>query len=418
MTKRSESILWICLTLSAGAWADQPGKSPIKVFLMAGQSNMEGQAVVDLNSDGYNGGKGNLEYVMQNSPLKSRYAGLKDSSGKWAVWRKVWTRYRTGPNVLMKGDLSVGYTVYNDPHHFGTELQFGRILGDSLANQILLIKAAWGGRDLAVDFRPPSSGGTVGPFYTTMIQYFHEGLDNIAADFPGYDGKGYEIAGFVWFHGWNDHLDNVKTAQYETNASNLIKDIRKEFKVQNLPVVIGEETGVGAAENGTQALAMQKAQAAVAARAEFAGTVSYVKTAEFVRPAQESPNTGHSHHFYGNAETYFLIGDAFGKSMLKLLPRTTPVKAKVPTANLQATPLHLDLYLGDARGIHGMDFDLSGDARLAITIADMRGRVVHRRVGPSPSGPERIDLSGAGPGIYRVHVQGAKNVAAKTLVAF
>ena len=39
--------------------AAQPGKSPVKVFLLAGQSNMEGQAVVDLDHPKYyNGGKG------------------------------------------------------------------------------------------------------------------------------------------------------------------------------------------------------------------------------------------------------------------------------------------------------------------------------------------------------------------------
>jgi hypothetical protein len=59
--------------------------------------------------------------------------------------------------------------------------------------------------------------------------------------------------------------------------------------------------------------------AAAAARPEFAGTVLFAPTRDFVRKAEDSPNPGHGHHEFGNAETYFLIGDALGKTMLKLL---------------------------------------------------------------------------------------------------
>ncbi len=33
---------------------------------------------------------------------------------------------------------------------------------------------------------------------------------------------------------------------------------------------------------------------------------------------EDSPNPGHGHHEFGNAETYFLVGDALGKGMVKL----------------------------------------------------------------------------------------------------
>ena len=42
--------------------------APIKVFILAGQSNMEGQGVVSMDGDkDYNGGKGNLVWSMMNS---------------------------------------------------------------------------------------------------------------------------------------------------------------------------------------------------------------------------------------------------------------------------------------------------------------------------------------------------------------
>ena len=43
------------------------------------------------------------------------------------------------------------------------------------------------------------------------------------------------------------------------------------------------------------------------------------KTTDFARPAELSPNTRHGHHWFGNAESYFLIGDALGEGMKKLL---------------------------------------------------------------------------------------------------
>ena len=64
---------------------------------------------------------------------------------------------------------------------------------------------------------------------------------------------------------------------------------------------------------------MRKAHANAASRREFKGNVIFVETHDFVRPAQESPNPGHGHHEFGNAETYFLVGEALGKGMIKLL---------------------------------------------------------------------------------------------------
>jgi alpha-galactosidase len=92
--------------------------------------------------------------------------------------------------------------------------------------------------------------------------------------------------------------------EYEQNLVNLIHDVRKELDAPKLPVVIGELTGpwvVAPAEWS----ALRKAQAAAAARPEFAGSVLFVETHDFVRKPEESPNPGHGHHEFGNAETCF-----------------------------------------------------------------------------------------------------------------
>jgi len=294
--------------------------APLKVFILAGQSNMEGQAVTDLSGKDYNEGKGTLASLMTDPVKGATFKHLKGTDGRWAVREDVWVRYQREKQPLLAGPLTCGFSVYGDSHHFGAELQFGHVVGDALDNQVLLIKTAWGGKSLGIDFRPPSSGGTVGPYYTMMIVQIREALANLKTDFPAYDGKGYELAGFVWWHGWNDFCDAKLVPEYERNLVNLIHDVRKDLKSPNLPVVIGELTGPWRTDGGPippAAASIRKAQEA-AAKPEFKGNVLFVETRDFVRKAEDSPNPGHGHHEFGNAETYFLVGDALGKGILKL----------------------------------------------------------------------------------------------------
>jgi hypothetical protein len=310
--------------------ADPPG--PVKVFVLAGQSNMEGQAVADLGGKDYNGGKGTLKALLADPAKAPLVKHLRTEKGGWAVRDDVWVRYKREKRPLLAGPLTVGFAVYGGKHHFGPELQFGHVVGDHFAEQVLLIKTAWGGKSLYKDFRPPSSGGEVGPYYTKMIAEVREALANLKADFPGYAGQGYELAGFVWYQGWNDGVDPKKAVpEYEQNLVNLINDVRKEFKAPKLPVVVGELTGPWVDAPGAWAT-LRKAQAGAAARPEFKGNVLFVPTRDFVRPAKESPNPTHGHHEFGNAETYVLVGDALGKGMVKLLtqPKEKPEPAKQP----------------------------------------------------------------------------------------
>ncbi len=299
-------------------------QAPVKVFILAGQSNMEGQAVADLDGPDYNDGKGTLAFLLRDPGKAPRFAHLRDAHGNWTARDDVWIRYQREGAPLLHGPLTVGFSIYGDAHHFGPELEFGWVMGEFFTNQVLLIKTAWGGKSLYKDFRPPSSGGEVGPYFIKMIAEVREALANLKTDFPSWDGGAYELAGFVWYQGWNDGCE-PKTAvpQYETNLVNLIKDVRRELQAPNLPVVIGELTGPWVDAPGEWA-ALRKAQTAAAVRPEFAGNVLFVATHDFVRKPEDSPNPGHGHHEFGNAETYLLVGEALGKGMVKLLEREKP----------------------------------------------------------------------------------------------
>ena len=66
-------LLLATLTFVKPVWA--AGK--VQVYILAGQSNMQGQGVVDLDHPMYyNGGKGILNNVMKNPKMKGMRAFL------------------------------------------------------------------------------------------------------------------------------------------------------------------------------------------------------------------------------------------------------------------------------------------------------------------------------------------------------
>ena len=283
-----------------------------QVFILAGQSNMQGQGVVDLDHPmHYNSGKGTLNRVMQNPDMKELYAHIKNDRGDFIVRDDVFVRYVT-PSKIKRGGLSVGFTGYDGKHHIGPEFQFGHVVGTAIKQPVLLIKTAWGGKSIYKDFRPPSSGGEVGKYYRQMISEIKQSLERISIDFPSLN-KHYELRGFVWFQGWNDMYNEDARAEYEQNLMNLIKDVRYELDAQDLPVVIGE-LGNGGEDVSENMQAIRKAQKTAAEKTPHA---IFVKTTPFARPKEQSPNIGHGHHWFGNAESYFLIGNELGKSMLE-----------------------------------------------------------------------------------------------------
>jgi alpha-galactosidase len=300
---------FLALALTAPLQSGQAGKSPVKVFILAGQSNMEGQGVIQADPK-KNEGKGSLEYLVKTPATADRFKHLVDKGGKWVVRDDVWIWY-----LGRKGGLTVGYGARED--RIGPELQFGHVLGDSFENQVLLIKLAWGGKSLGKDFRPPSSGGEVGPYYTEIVKQVKDVLGNLKTHFPDYDGRGYELAGFGWHQGWNDRINQAFNDEYEKNLANFIRDIRKDLGAKDLPFVIAETGMSGREEINPRALSLMRAQAAVADYPEFKGNVAFVGTRDFYRPKEVSPS-GQAYHWNSNAETYFLIGNGMGEAMKKL----------------------------------------------------------------------------------------------------
>jgi alpha-galactosidase len=258
----------LSISLSGLVHADDPPR-PVKVFILAGQSNMEGKAKVSL-----------LEYQAQQPATRDLFKHLR-RDGKWVERPDVWIKY-----LGHTGKLTVGY---GSPKCIGPELGFGLVVGDHYPEQVLLIKTAWGGPSLYRDFRPPSAGlpvpqvldrmladlkkrkpdatlkdvkDTFGASYRSMLQEVNGTLANLKTYFPDYAGQGYEIAGFIWFQGWNDMIHAEYTAEYTKNLIHFIDDVRTDLKAPKLPFVIGE-MGIEGLKPGTGIQKFRDAQAAV-----------------------------------------------------------------------------------------------------------------------------------------------------------
>jgi alpha-galactosidase len=320
-------------------------QGPVKVFILAGQSNMQGHASLRT-----------LEYLIYNEATAANYQQWKNREGGWAERRDAWIWTTDGER---SGNLKPGFGA--NEMKMGPELGFGWVVAEHLPEQALLIKTCWGGRSVKRDFLPPGAempsesalqqelakareknpNATMeeikagyGAAYREMIAHVRGVLANLDERFPGYDKKrGYELAGLVWFQGWNDMVDRSqreeKFANYTTRLAQLIRDVRKDLNAPNLPVVIGE---LGAAERGD----FQAAQAAVAELPEFKDTVRFVKTREFWEPEVEKMANGdlwkgpdwpkfynvaseRGYHYLGSARIYYQMGTAFGEAMIELL---------------------------------------------------------------------------------------------------
>ncbi len=288
--------------------ADEKAKGPVKVFILAGQSNMEGKALAST-----------LEPVIADAATRERFAHLK-SGDAWAVRKDVWVtfldRRAKGQEAPLHGPLSVGFGGHKLGRDasgkkrplpsIGPELGFGNAVGDHFDEQVLLIKTAWGGKSVRRDFRPPSVkppadeieaslekvrkknpdatletvAGSYGTYYRKMVEEVRRVLDDVGKYFPNYDGdRGYEIVGLVWFQGWNDGVGRGNP-EYAGQLAGLIRDVRKDLERPNLPVVIGE-LGVDGPEASGWIATFRAQQAAVAAMPEFKGTVRLAKTGQY-----------------------------------------------------------------------------------------------------------------------------------------
>ncbi len=305
-----------------------PANGKLKIFILAGQSNMVGFGQLK-------GSPGTMETYVKNNP--DDYGHLVDRSGKPVVRDDVWIVNLSYQEKEIMGWLTTGYGA--NAGHIGPEYAFGFTVGDTYEDPVLLIKSAWGGRSLYHNFLSPSSAeyptpekdGDMGFQYAEILRHVEIITGNLKKYYPAYTGKEYEIIGFGWHQGWNDRINQNAVDVYEKNMVNFVKDIRKDLGDDRLPFVIAN-TGMGGwdipARYKKKVEKLMNAQLALSDSQkypEFKGNVDGVETRDFQRTREESPSK-QEYHWMRNWETYYLIGKSMGGSMVELISGT--VKSK------------------------------------------------------------------------------------------
>jgi alpha-galactosidase len=361
-------IIAVVLGLMSGV-ASQAAAKPLKVFILAGQSNMQGHANVST-----------FDSMADDPKTAPILKEMRSADGKPRVCEKVWISQVgcAGDGwkdvIEQTGKLTAGFGA--SANEIGPEFTFGIYMEKALNEPILIIKTAWGGRDLSSDFRPPSAEPYVaskksiawaiqhhedvnaihervaktprGVFYRHVIEHVRKVLGDIKRVVPEYDpSQGYELAGFVWFQGFNDYINEWYYddrdqpggyAMYSKLLTLFIRDVRKDLKAPKMPFVIGV-MGIDGMKPGLHMSHFREAMAAPASLPEFKSNVVAVQTApywdddlaalqaradkkETLTPEElkrlKAGVSNGGYHYLGAAKIMGPIGKAFAEAMANL----------------------------------------------------------------------------------------------------
>lgn len=212
-----------CMLGAKAVWAEDGKK--IKVFVLAGQSNMAGLA----------------KATELLPPYDKPISGIK----AWHYGTKTWETF--SPKVFDLGNKG----------SFGPDISFGHAMASEFPGEdIRLIKGAMSGTNLYKQWAP-SEGGTY-KWFMTVVKPAIADLNK--------KGLEYEIAGMLWLQGESDAAEG-KGESYETNLTAFIAHMRGEFKTPKMPFIIARVRDYFGGASG-QAEIVRKAQINVAQNTE------------------------------------------------------------------------------------------------------------------------------------------------------
>ena len=172
----------------------------VRIFLLAGQSNMVGAGIT-----------AQIPTAQKTLPGNARL--FEDGE-----WRDLFWRDRFGPEVGLSQPL---FSAFPD-------------------DQIVLCKVARGGANLYFDWNPDgiSKGAEDeyrGPLYPKLI----EALETLNAQLSS-SSESFEWSGMMWMQGERDSVFESMAEFYEKNLTDFVSAIRRDTGNENLPFVIGQ----------------------------------------------------------------------------------------------------------------------------------------------------------------------------------
>lgn len=183
---------------------------PLKVFILAGQSNMVGW-----------GDSAKLPDAMQTGSDRV----LMFENGKWQPLK---------PNrKAQKNQQKFGMTEFS----FGPEIAFGHAMAKAWPDETIgIVKLAVGGTSI-LTWKPDWSEedanrvgqGRVGSLYRQLLEKVQQARN----------ARDIEIVGFVWVQGGGDMKNVAVAKEYLDNLKSLVAAVRKDTGVSDLPFLCG-----------------------------------------------------------------------------------------------------------------------------------------------------------------------------------
>lgn len=194
-----KSVLSFVILTFFGAvlFAQNDNSNPVKIFILAGQSNMDGCGLWE--------------------ELPRKYQNPPENVIVWDNNNKLWVE-------LGKTTFSIRRKL-----QFGPEMAFAHILAAAYPyNTVAIVKTSGGGTKLYSQWVPDS----------VMYRRCFQNVEN-AKEQLTQEKRFYEISGMLWMQGESDSETLEMANAYEKNLKLMIADVRKQTKKPNLPIVMG-----------------------------------------------------------------------------------------------------------------------------------------------------------------------------------
>ena len=204
------------------------------VYILAGQSNMDGRAQVsDLSG-------AELANLQNNAIISYLNPGSERERANPTLNPNDLDVGTNGFRSLVPGGFSVDSTSSRRlSDTFGPELSFGASIAETTGtnNRIAIIKVTRGGTSLRNDWRVNSTvdtgpDGPEGFLYRALLEEVNNRLADLRAD-----GSTAIVKGLVWHQGEADRVNGVD--EYAERYIEFVESVRDEFG-ENIPFVAGE----------------------------------------------------------------------------------------------------------------------------------------------------------------------------------
>ena len=277
--------IWVVVTLvlaMAGGiprLASAADKPVLKVFLLAGQSNMAGADSVVPDPPGFQSTAADRATRFTMAPIPEG-----DQSMQYVPWGEI--RGHQAKNRLVHGP----------------EVGFARALHAAGWRNVAIVKVhANFSRD--VQTWPWGEGGAL---FNAWTKFIDARLAEIKAQ-----GYSIQVCGFLWHQGIDDAIHGPLASRYERNLGDLIGVLRKRYSARNAPFVLARSVnspiakGITGGGDDSPMAVVRRAQVKVGESVPLAAWIN----------VDDLPNVN-THHF--SAESQLVIGQRYGEEFLKL----------------------------------------------------------------------------------------------------